>query len=75
MNGGRGLGRSQILVKFAPWLALIVFALVLTALAVNFIQDRRHPEGESTRFDPVKNFSQINSRGMVKVLMRKQKNS
>ena len=60
--------------KFAPILMLIVFGLVLAALVINFVQGRLHPESQSERFDVAQNFPNINSRGMLQVLMRKPAN-
>ena len=55
--------------KFAPILAAVLFAVVAAALLINFVQSRRHPEDRP--FDPAKNFSRINSRGMVDVMMKR----
>lgn len=58
-------------VKIAPIIALVLFLIVAVALARNFIDNRLHPEEQHQTFDPVKNFSKINSRGMVEVAARR----
>jgi len=76
IGGGRNpLGRGPYyegVLKLAPIVAAVLFAVVAIALAINFIQSRRNPEAENRQFDPVKNFSKINSRGMVDVLTKKR---
>ena len=76
IGGGRNpLGRGPYyegVLKFAPILAAVFFAVVVLALIINFVQDRRHPATEDRQFDPVQNFSQINSRGMVDMMAKKR---
>ncbi len=76
IGGGRNpLGRGPYyegVLKLAPIVAAVLFAVVAIALVLNFIQGRRGSGAEDRQFDPVKNFSKINSRGMVDVIARKK---
>ena len=75
-GGGRNpLGRGPYyegVLKLAPIMAAVLFGVVAIALVINFIQGRRDSRAEDRQFDPVKNFSKINSRGMVDVLTGKK---
>ena len=70
-RGGPGSSYYESVQKFAPILVAVLFIVIAVALARNFIEARLHPEARGRQFDPVKNFSKINSRGMVNVLMKR----
>jgi hypothetical protein len=70
-NPGRGPYYEGVL-KLAPILAAVLFAVVALALAINFIKSLGDSETKNRPFDPAKHFSKINSRGMVDVLMKKR---
>ena len=76
IGGGRNpLGRGPYyegVLKLAPIVAAVLFTVVAIALIINFIQGKRHSGVEGRQFDPVKNFSKINSRGMVDVLTKRR---
>ena len=76
IGGGRNpLGRGPYyegVLKLAPIVAAVLFAVVGIALLINFIQGRRGSGAEDRQFDPVENFSKINSRGMVDILTKKR---
>jgi|GEM_PF-2957440 len=76
IGGGRspqgGGSYYEGVLKLAPIVAAVLFLVVVIALVLNFIQGRRDPEAKNREFDPVKNFSKINSRGMVAVMAKKR---
>lgn len=57
--------------RYAPFLFGVLLVIAVAAVVINFIQDRADPRPEGERFDPVRNFSRLNSRGMVDVMMRR----
>lgn len=59
------------ILKIVPYLAGYFFIIIVIALVMNLIDAWRHPESRKRSFDPVKNFSKINSAGMIKVLSKK----
>ena len=69
MGGGPRGPFNEGIAKYAPILLIVLFAIVGAAAVIDFIQDRRHPQTNVERFDPAKNFSNINSRGMVNLMM------
>lgn len=70
MPGGRA-PMLEAFAKLGPIIAFAVFVVVVAALAVNFIQERLHPEANSRRFDATRNINRISSRGMVDLMFRK----
>ena len=57
--------------KFAPILGAVLFMVIGLAFLINFIQERRNPQVEGERFDPVKNFSRLSARGMTEAYMKR----
>lgn len=70
MPGGRS-PMFESLAKLGPVILFAILALVVMALAMNFIQARLHPEVNSAHFDPARHVNQINARGMVDVFLKK----
>ena len=73
MRGGPRGPFYEGIAKLAPFLLAVLFVIVGTALVINFIQARLHPQTDQEPFDPVQNFSKINSQGMVNVVMKRPK--
>ena len=71
MRGGPRGPFYEGIAKLAPFLLAVLFTIVGSALAINFIQARFHPQTNQKRFDPVQNFSKVNSRGMVNMVMKR----
>ncbi len=61
----------EALLKIGPVFLFLMMAFVVTALIINFVQSKYYPGSETRQFDAVKNFSHVNSTGMVKVMMKK----
>lgn len=75
LSGRMPPGRSgyyEVMQRFAPILGGVLFVVVVLAVAINFIQDRRNPPAEGERYDAVVNFSRTNARGMADLVMRKR---
>ncbi len=69
-QGPRQNPMFELMLFIAPYFLFALAAVVITAVTMDIIQDRTHPELKHKRFEVAKNLNKLNSAGMAELVVK-----